>query len=151
MEIIDTSNPYKVLKMDSGEDIICKILKEFKDAFVVERPMAIKEEPQFHEELGEVVNQTGLHRWMNFTQDITFIIPKQKVQSIGNLAPEVTYFYKNLCQKMIKQEEHQLKTVEEVSKRMKEMGDLSVAYDENKEADASNILPFQVPHKSKLH
>jgi hypothetical protein len=137
--------------MDSGEDIICKILKEFKDAFVVERPMSIKEEPQFHEELGEVVNQTGLHKWMNFTQDITFIIPKQKVMTIGTLAPEVTYFYKTLCQKMIKQEEHQLKTVEEVSKRMKDMGDLSVAYDENKESSTDNILPFQVPHKSKLH
>jgi hypothetical protein len=88
---------------------------------------------------------------MNFTQDITFIIPKQKVMTIGTLAPEVTYFYKTLCQKMIKQEEHQLKTVEEVSKRMKDMGDLSVAYDENKESSTDNILPFQVPHKSKLH
>ena len=95
-----SSNPYKVLKMDSGDDIICKILKEFADAFVVERPMAIREEPQFNEQFGEVVNQTGLSRWMNFTNDVNFIIPKGKVQSIGNLAPEVTYFYKNICKKI---------------------------------------------------
>ena len=148
--------PYKVIKVDGGEDIICKVLSEFKDAFVVERPMSIKEEPQYHEELGEMVTQTGLSKWINFTTDIKILIPKNKILSIANLAPEVIYFYRNLCAKLIEAEKQQPKTIEEVADRIKYMkqvsGKLSDTLTEVKEGDdASNVIPFQVPDKSKLH
>ena len=34
-----TGNPFKVLKMSNGEDVLCKVLEEYKDALVVEYPM----------------------------------------------------------------------------------------------------------------
>ena len=146
-----SSNPYQVLNMDSGDDIICKILKEFADAFVVERPMAIREEPQFNEQFGEVVNQTGLSRWMNFTNDVNFIIPKGKVQSIGNLAPEVTYFYKNICKKMVEAEETQPKSEDEVAERYAQIKKLAEHFASDDDGNTSNVLPFQMPDKTKLH
>ena len=34
----NTGNPFKVIKMVNGEDVLCKILEEYKDALVVELP-----------------------------------------------------------------------------------------------------------------
>ena len=36
-----SGNPFKILKMINGEDVICKIAEEYADAFVVEYPMAV--------------------------------------------------------------------------------------------------------------
>ena len=150
-----SSNPYKVLKMDSGDDIICKILKEFADAFVVERPMAIREEPQFNEQFGEVVNQTGLSRWMNFTNETEFVVYKSKILATANLAPELRYYYKHLCTKLIAEEHNQVKTEEEAAQKMKQIKEHTMAMIEDlgddDEDKLSNILPFGVPDKSKLH
>jgi len=150
MELTDITNPYKVLKMDSGEDVICKVTTEYKDAFVVERPMSITETPQFHEELGEMVNQTGLAKWMNFTNDVSFIIPKSKIQSLANLAPEVTYFYRNICAKMAKAEEHLPKTLDEVQERILYMKNLADTISNATEDSDSNVVQFP-PDKTKLH
>ena len=49
MENQQITNPFKVIKMDNGEDVVCKIVQEYKDAFIIERPMAINETTQFNE------------------------------------------------------------------------------------------------------
>ena len=151
MENQQITNPFKVIKMDNGEDVVCKIVQEYKDAFVIERPMAINETTQFNEDVGEIVNQTGLSRWMNFTNDTQFIVDKKKILSMANLAPEVTYYYKNICEKLTVAEKHQIKTEEEVAQKMKEIktktGDMTIELGEQD----SNVLPFSLPDKSKLH
>ena len=151
MENQQITNPFKVIKMDNGEDVVCKIVQEYKDAFVIERPMAINETTQFNEDVGEIVNQTGLSRWMNFTNDTQFIVDKKKILSMANLAPEVTYYYKNICEKLNVVEKHQIKTEEEVAQKMKEIktktGDMTIELGEQD----SNVLPFSLPDKSKLH
>jgi hypothetical protein len=150
MENQQITNPFKVIKMNNGEDVVCKIIQEYKDAFIVERPMAITENQQYHEELGEIVSQTGLARWMNFTNDIHFMIHKTKILSMANLAPEVSFYYKNICEKLTVAEKSQLKTEEEVVDKMKQLKgnleELSIDMDKD-----SNILPFSPPDKSKLH
>jgi len=144
--------PYKVLKMNSGEDVICKILKEFKDALVIERPMSITENMQFNEEVGEVVNQTGLQRWLNFTNDTQFIVAKEKVLTMANLAPEVSYYYKHLVEKLMHMEQHRPKDEEEVSHKMKEVrNNLKEMMEELEDPEDSNVLPFNPIDKSKLH
>jgi len=147
----EQEQPYKVIKVDGGDDIICKVLSEYKDAFVVERPMSIKEEPHYHEELGEMVTQTGLTKWVNFTTDIKIMIPKSKILSIANLAPEVIFFYRNLCAKLIEAEKEHPKSLEEVAERIKYMKQLGENLTDKEDDTASNIIPFQVPDKSKLH
>ena len=152
MENQQITNPFKVIKMDNGEDVVCKIVQEYKDAFVIERPMAINETTQFNEDVGEIVNQTGLSRWMNFTNDTQFIVAKRKILSMANLAPEVTYYYKNICEKLNVVEKNQIKTEEEVAQKMKEIktktGDMTI---ELEEVHESNVLPFTPSDKSKLH
>ena len=152
MDTETNTYPYKVLKLTNGEDVICKILKEFSDALVIERPMSIAENMQFNEELGEVVNQTGLQRWLNFTNDTEFVLAKDKVLTVANLAPEVTFYYKHLCEKLVKHEERQPKNVEEVASKMKEIkNNLSEMFDGLEDSEKSNVVSFKSKDKSKLH
>ena len=99
----DNTTPYKIIKLISGEDIFCKILTEYTDAIVVECPMSINRH-QVMDTTDNVVEHTGLQRWMNFTHDTSFVIDKQKIIGFGNLAPEVVVYYK-MVSKKVKAEE----------------------------------------------
>ena len=80
---------YKVLKLVSGDDVICKVTEEFADALMVERPFAVKTSQHFDEQNQQMVDHTGFGRWMNFTNDKEFVIFKKRILSMGTLAPEV--------------------------------------------------------------
>ena len=95
----DNTTPYKIIKLISGEDIFCKILQEYTDAIVVECPMSINRH-QVMDTTDNVVEHTGLQRWMNFTHDTSFVIDKQKIIGFGNLAPEVVVYYKMVSRKV---------------------------------------------------
>ena len=75
-----SSNPFKIIKMVNGDDVICKIAEEYKDALVIEYPMSIVKN-QVVENENSIVEHTGLQRWMNYTQDTIFVIPKEKILS----------------------------------------------------------------------
>ena len=107
----NTGNPFKVIKMVNGEDVLCKILEEYKDALVVEYPMSVVKN-QIVEAENHIVEHTGLQRWMNFTHDKSFLILKEKILSLGDLAPEVTLYYKHIC-KRISVEESKEPTAED--------------------------------------
>ena len=76
--------PFKVLKMMNGEDVLCKVLEEYKDALVVEYPMSVVKN-QIMESNDHIVEHTGLQRWMNFTHDKSFLILKEKILSLGDM------------------------------------------------------------------
>ena len=94
----ENSSPYKILKMVDGSDVLVKILQEYSDALVVETPMSVTKQQTF-DRPDHVVEHTGLQRWINFTNDIKFVIDKQKILGFANLAPEVTVYYKMIAKK----------------------------------------------------
>tara|TARA_Y100000310_G_scaffold221939_1_gene223518 strand:- start:43 stop:510 length:468 start_codon:yes stop_codon:yes gene_type:complete len=100
----DNTTPYKIIKLISGEDIFCKILQEYTDAIVVECPMSINRH-QVMDTTDNIVEHTGLQRWMNFTHDTSFVIDKQKIIGFGNLAPEVIVYYKMVSRKVRAEED----------------------------------------------
>ena len=149
----NTGNPFKVIKMVNGEDVLCKILEEYKDALVVEYPMSVVKN-QIVEAENHIVEHTGLQRWMNFTHDKSFLILKEKILSLGDLAPEVTLYYKHIC-KRISSEESQAPTDEEeaMMKLQDNMETLIEAFsggdkDDEDSKSPSSIFPLD---KSKLH
>ena len=93
-----SQTPYKIIKMINGEDILCKILQEYSDAVVVECPMSVTRQ-QVMDSPEHMVEHTGLQRWINFTNDIKFVIDKEKILGFGNLAPEVIVYYKMISGK----------------------------------------------------
>ena len=95
---IKSQTPYKIIKMINGDDVLCKILQEYSDAVVVECPMSITKQ-QTMDSAEHIVEHTGLQRWINFTNDIKFVIDKEKIMGFGNLAPEVIVYYKMISGK----------------------------------------------------
>ena len=93
-----SQTPYKIIKMINGEDILCKILQEYSDAVVVECPMSVTRQ-QVMDSPEHMVEHTGLQRWINFTNDVKFVIDKEKIMGFGNLAPEVIVYYKMISGK----------------------------------------------------
>ena len=148
-----SKNPFKVLKMMNGEDVLCKVLEEYKDALVIEYPMSVVKN-QIMESNDHIVEHTGLQRWMNFTHDKSFLILKEKILSLGDLAPEVTLYYKHICKRISVEESREPTDEEEAMMKMQDnIEQLTDAVAGSngtlKESDIpSNVLPMD---KSKLH
>ena len=156
MEIASKENttPYKVIKLINGDDIFCKILKEYTDAIVVECPMSINRH-QIMDTPEHIVEHTGLQSWINFTHDTSFVIDKQKIVAFGNLAPEVVVYYKMITSKVKAEEdgttgdlEHDelVKQMNEnVSKLEKILKDNDTAIDEDNEK-ITHVQPNKTLH-----
>ena len=147
-----TKYPFKVLKLMNGEDVLCKVLEEYKDALVIEYPMSVVKN-QVMENEHSIVEHTGLQRWMNFTHDKSFLILKEKILSLGDLAPEVTLYYKHICKRISFEESHEPTTEEEaqikMQSNMEEMAKVVAAHEGLEESDLPDTM-FP-PDKSKLH
>ena len=146
----NTGNPFKILKMINGEDVLCKILEEYKDALVVEYPMSVVKN-QIVEQENHIVEHTGLQRWMNFTHDKSFLILKEKILSLGDLAPEVTLYYKHICKKISVEESREPTDEEEAMMKLKDNMETLVEALGGEDGDSnlpSGIFPLD---KSKLH
>ena len=144
-----SGNPFKILKMINGEDVICKIAEEYTDAFVVEYPMAIVKN-QVVEHENNIVEHTGLQRWMNYTLDTAFVIPKERIMSLGDLAPDVMVYYKHIRKRLELEEEHHPSTEIEAVEQMKDNIDrlMRIMGDDMDLPD--NVFPFD-GDKSKVH
>ena len=146
----NTGNPFKVIKMVNGEDVLCKILEEYKDALVVEYPMSVVKN-QIVEAENHIVEHTGLQRWMNFTHDKSFLILKEKILSLGDLAPEVTLYYKHICKRISVEESREPTDEEEAMMKMQDNMETLVEALGDADGDAnlsSKVFPLD---KSKLH
>ena len=148
-----SKNPFKVLKMMNGEDVLCKVLEEYKDALVIEYPMSVVKN-QIMESNDHIVEHTGLQRWMNFTHDKSFVILKEKILSLGDLAPEVTLYYKHICKRISFEESNEPTSEDEAMMKMQDnIEQLTDAVAGSngtlKESDfPSGVIPMD---KSKLH
>ena len=142
--------PFKVIKMMNGEDVLCKVLEEYKDALVVEYPMSVVKN-QIMENENSIVEHTGLQRWMNFTHDKSFLILKEKILSLGDLAPEVTLYYKHICKKISVEESREPTDEEEAMMKLRD--NMETLVEALGDADGDSNLPSSVfpLDKSKLH
>ena len=143
-------NPFKIMKMVNGDDVICKIMEEYSDALVVEYPMSIVKN-QVVESEHNVVEHTGLQRWMNYTHDTTFVIPKERIITLGNMAPDVTMYYKHVCKRLEVETQLEPTNEEEAMDKMKENIDKLVELMGPDDSDESSMVPFASIDKSKLH
>ena len=149
----NTGNPFKVIKRVNGEDVLCKILEEYKDALVVEYPMSVVKN-QIVEAENHIVEHTGLQRWMNFTHDKSFLILKEKILSLGDLAPEVTLYYKHICKKISVEESAEPTDEDEALMKLRDnMETLVEALGGPDMEDGDSKVPSSVfpLDKSKLH
>ena len=147
-----SSNPFKILKLSNGEDVLCKVLEEYKDALVVEYPMSVVKN-QIVERDNHIVEHTGLQRWMNFTHDKSFLILKEKIMTLGDLAPEVTLYYKHICKRITIEESKEPTSEDEAMMRLQDNMESLLEHINGdpeglEELKDSSVFPLD---KSKLH
>ena len=144
-----SGNPFKILKMINGEDVICKIAEEYSDAFVVEYPMAVvKNQVVEHEH--NIVEHTGLQRWMNYTLDTAFVIPKERIMSLGDLAPDVLIYYKHIRKRLQLEEQYTPQDEEAAVEQMKRNIDKLMTLMGDEPDLPDNTIKFD-GDKTKLH
>jgi hypothetical protein len=86
-------NKYKILKLRSGENIICSITKDMNGKFLIEQP--------FDMETMIMVDKFGMPRheklilknWMNYSKDKRVTIPKDYIVDIINPSDAVLEYY----------------------------------------------------------
>ena len=145
--------PFKIIKMVNGEDVLCKVLEEYKDALVVEYPMSVVKSHIIEQE-NHMVEHTGLQRWINFTHDKSFLILKEKILTLGDLAPEVTLYYKHICKRMSIEESTEPTDEEEAMMKLKDnMESLVEALGgaDTEDGDSKHPSVIFPLDKSKLH
>ena len=147
-----TGNPFKVLKMSNGEDVLCKVLEEYKDALVVEYPMSVVKN-NIVEQDNHIVEHTGLQRWMNFTHDRAFLILKEKIMTLGDLAPEVTLYYKHICKRIGIEESKEPTNEDEAMMRLQDnveslLEHLNADPDDIEDLKDAHVFPMD---KTKIH
>ena len=145
----NSAYPFKIIKMINGEDVICKIAEEYKDAYVVEYPMSIVKN-QVMENENSVVEHTGLQRWMNYTHDTSFIIPKERILSLGNLAPDVTVYYKHIRKRLEKEDQSSPNSEDEAVEKMQANVERLMHIMGEDPDLPDNVFPF-AGDKTKLH
>ena len=97
------------------------------------------------------MEHTGLQRWMNFTHDKSFLILKEKILSLGDLAPEVTLYYKHICKRISVEESKEPTDEDEAMMKLRDNMESLVEALGDIDGDSnlpSNIFPLD---KSKLH
>ena len=100
----------------------------------------------------QIVEHTGLQRWMNYTHDTTFVIPKERIITLANMAPDVTMYYKHVCKRLEVETQLEPSDEEEAMEKMKENVDRLVELMGSDDSiDESNVVPFAPVDKSKLH
>ena len=120
MERKEQVSPFKILKMVNGDDVLCKVVKEYDDALVIEMPMSVMKH-MVHQGEDHIIEHTGLHRWLNYTNDPSVVVYKDRILSFGTLAPEVIFYYKMFC-KRIRHEisDNENKSEESMMEQMKD-------------------------------
>ena len=105
------------------------------------------------EQDNHIVEHTGLQRWMNFTHDRAFLILKEKIMTLGDLAPEVTLYYKHICKRITVEEGKEPTTEDEAMMRLQDNVETLL---EHLGADADGLEGLEDTHvfpmdKTKLH
>jgi len=146
----ENSSPYKILKMIDGSDVLCKIIQEYSDALVVECPMSVTKQQVF-DKPDHMVEHTGLQRWVNFTNDIKFVINKGQILGWGNLAPEVIIYYKMISTKAKEEagleatkDENEDELLEKIRNNIERLSEIMEPEDDIKEV--THLQPKKILH-----
>ena len=135
-----SESPYKIIKMINGDDVLCKILQEYSDALVVECPMSVTKQHTY-DRPDHIVEHTGLQRWVNFTNDVKFVINKEKILGWGNLAPEVIVYYRMISNKA-KEEVENNETEDELMAKVRHNIDRLTAIMEETTPTEEELMEF---------
>ena len=90
-----TENQIKIMRLSSGEEIVSTVAEqEHVRSVSVKNPLKIITYPQRTER--GVEESLSLQRWVHFTEEQTFDIPKSQILAVGTASIGLAKFY-NYC------------------------------------------------------
>ena len=88
---------------------------------------------------------------MNYTHTNIFVIPKERIICLGDMAPDVTLYYKHVCKRLEFESKQEPTNESEAMEKMKENIDRLTQIMGDGEQSESNVDSFVPIDKSKLH
>ena len=110
----------KILKLSSGEEIIAKLMEEtHPKTFVISHPLKLSCIPRATKQ--GIEESISLQRWIHFSEDNVYDIPKTQVLVITGASLGLTKFYNHCINRMNAEDEpddlyptdRQLRSIEE--------------------------------------
>lgn len=93
------TEPYKILKLQSGEEIICNVIAdEHPRTFEIKSPLKISVLPKVTEHGLE--ESISLQRWIHFSESNVYMIDKNKVMVITDASTGLGKFYEHCVLRM---------------------------------------------------
>ncbi|QZI94493.1 hypothetical protein MelnitzEXVC044M_213 [Methylophilales phage Melnitz EXVC044M] len=90
---------YKILKLQSGEEIICDVVsKEHPRTFEIKAPLKVNVLPRVTKY--GVEESISLQRWIHFSEENIYNIDKNKVMVITQASTGLSKFYEHCIQRM---------------------------------------------------
>jgi len=94
----------KILKLTSGEEIVCAVSNNPDNShIVVAHPMKIYARPKVTVD-GGMSESLSLHRWIHFSDTENFEVPKSQILTITNASVGLNKFYDYCIQRMKKED-----------------------------------------------
>ena len=114
----------KILKLSSGEEIICNVVQSVENNISVVSPMKLNSYPKATR--NGIEEALSLQRWIHFAETDTYDIPKSHVMATAPASLGLTKFYDYCVSKSKREDGHVLSgapTNEELDEIMEEEWD----------------------------
>ena len=96
-------NKFVILKLSSGEEVICSLLQQGSTSFSVSMPLKLMTIPRRTKD--GIEESLSLSRWMHFADSDTLEIQKHQVLAAAPASYGLSKFYEYCIVKMQKQDE----------------------------------------------
>lgn len=94
----------KILKLSSGEEVICNINTNEKSHIKITKPMKLNAFPKMTRD-GSLEESLSLQRWIHFSETDTYDVPKSQIIVVTQASYGLSKFYEYCITKMRMEEE----------------------------------------------
>lgn len=94
----------KILKLSSGEEVICNINTNEKSHLKITKPMKLNAFPKMTRD-GSLEESLSLQRWIHFSETDTYDVPKSQIIVVTQASYGLSKFYEYCITKMRMEEE----------------------------------------------
>ena len=123
----------KILKLSSGEEIIARLLEEtHPKTFAVSQPLKLSSIPKATKH--GIEEAISLQRWIHFSEDSVYDIPKSQVLVITGASLGLTKFYEHCITRMEVEDDlspyptdRQLRSIEEEEDEFDDLDDYRIS------------------------
>jgi hypothetical protein len=92
-------NSTKIIKLSSGEEIICKLVEPEKPTrFLISNPLQLSSSPKVTK--NGIEEAISLKRWIHFAEETVYDVPKSQVILVATASIGLVKFYEHCVHRM---------------------------------------------------